>query len=1438
MATLDRPGVEVSQTVTATSPTVLTPTLTPCIVGPCYQIVEPLTSGALNSSAAVLTPAQVVSANTLAEPILLSGLKLKIAVDGGDPQNITLPATIGSVGISFALAKKSIQAQLTGATVAFVGSKLYITSNTKGDSSSIDLQTPADFSAYTVLSLTAGKVTGKSAYDNTSFKVPYEALPATKTAVSNLVIDGDKVTLYRYFGNALLTLSKTSAVSWNSWSLGDTKWNNTDSGKGNQTQPVMVSRTKLVGVKAAGPKTAILFQPGQEASVTIPLGHNTGGVSGTTIWYPDVTSKNYLTVEAVGLQDYLLDNSAAPGSFIGTAGNAIKVIIKATPAVADVATWDGGAKTLTIDLQHATDRTFDQLKTCLNALTGITSAIRITLAYDSALGSAKAFGLRNLNTTPIEYYLRGGTDPVNFSTDNTADNTLNTASVMGCIDLNVGGELTGTDLGIIGETLEVSLNGNAYVKTTFDAGTSVKTLINTALAAASPAGSATLQSIALEEFDTGTTEITVNALRLTGSNAAKLHESTIQLKASTKVLEALFTGTTALTKTGIAHASDWDGRRSAAATTAACQPKASSAYEKAYVPGSVTVTLKALALSGGILLEPNALGLKNIDANVNLRIVHSAGGTVTLTLDHTTFNTEATAVADFVTQLNTQIAAGALANNVIARAITVNSKACVLICDQLGTGTIRLNVTGTDDTDGGAGANKLLKTALINGSTTTLFSDTVNQTSTSTGTSLTVKDTGSSNAPQVTAVSTMTPLAIASTIGFGSTNATHLTSLYLDLEVAATRTFIDYSAGNITIVLLGSAAGAGGKSLAAKMVASATLDVTATKLWPNPFGPTKPDYSRVFHAKSPPIVVGDSLWSAGSQMGKVVAIDTLSVGAGFAGAKLTLSELTIATGGTLTDWYVRAEALSSASTRAQPELVVDTTAQKLTIKHAVNRDTAGMAVTSGTAPVYAGYTALRLDVSSAAASPGLLVFKNTTEVESAIGPIVPENPLAFGLQKAFENAQGISITGLGIDEVTADAAYGTADSYGRAFDLLALKEVFTVAPMTFDRETHKLLDAHIDTMSAASGKKERVGAVCTSQPTEKEPTLVLSGTMTISAELGASTGKYELTFTDATKNIVTALNGKKDAGGNVLSISQGSTLLAEQGVWIDRAGDAFRYLVTKIVSATIVQVEVAYSFAPDSGPATEGNDDAYYMESLTALDDFSAAGETCTVYVRQAAIDASTGAGKLLVCEAMAGFSTGIGSKRVTHMQPDAYGCLVNGTEVSVPGFYACAAWAGMTGQQPAAQGFTNFPIVGFTRPIGSNDKFSEEQMATAAAGGVNWIIQDVSQGPVFSRHQLTTDVTSLKVREWSVTKAVDKVAKIIRSVMKPFIGKRNVDRQLLEEMGIAGSAACATVSGTDVAEAKISTLTVDAANPDTIAVDVTITPFYPANKIKIRLFI
>jgi hypothetical protein len=1434
MATLSRPGVEISQEITAAAPTVLTPALVPCVVGPCFQIVEPISSsGALNSDALGSIAARLVNGAALPAGLALSGRRMVLEINGVSV-TVTFPVTLNNETISQSLLVNTINKAVSasGAVAEVLDERLVILTTSAGDGMRLVLKAvaPDSESAYgagvddilSMNSLIDKPALGQGNYANLAYTVPYSSFPSPLADIGDVVINGADVTAYRFFNGTLTAFSDDSATHWNSVSGGPTKYNN--SAVAHAIQPALGGRrTLLCGFNSGSSKSNAAVDIGRDASLKIPLGHaidRTEVHAASGLMWPDASGENYIEVKAVGYEASFAATKGlgAAGVYKGAAGNGVRVVFAHTEGIAaPTAVYANGVLTITVDADPTVgpDKTsWAQLEAVLTAPESIvTWSSDISVAINRSAGTADADPVLDLSRIPGSwggkartFYLGGGVDPVDFTADAAGDDRE--ASVCGAVA--VGGGTTAGALGLTNEKLEVSIDGGDWISILFGAADVVATVVNTALGALGSAESLAIVSPHGE---------TVNVLRLSTASTAG-HDSTIALRGSSLVLDRLFGGATQGSDTvaSVYDAAGWPagggvpGRRLDFIQGTDYNTLVTTELEKAIRPGSVDIELQGVRACGQIVTIPvtDALVAAAVGGAKDL-IISIDGGTTDITIGLVAAGTVDILVADIRTKL---AANGTLGPAVAVGKATMGTDTVIIFSDHTGTGQLRLE-SGT--------------AATLRG----LFgADIFAANSASAAVTVTLTDTGPGNAWQCASISN----AMAHAVGVWSGTLTErLLSVTADLDDA----YRNYSQGKFVATFRGEdiAAAKDKKALSLLVNQQTSATFKYKRLWACATRETAiTDYaSKVFHGRSNAALPGDVLYNNGSVLGRVVSLESFD---GFAGARLVISEFAFDSSGDTKDrWYLRATQLPSAD-RVAPEASYSDLSATFSVKQALLRDAAGMTI-QGSAPLYLQYKGLRKDVSPTTADPGLLVFNSSTEVESLIGPIDTRNPLAFGLSLAFLNTTNINISALGVDAVSADAPDGTVEAYARSLEFLETQEIYAIAPLSSSLEVHKKLSQHVIDMSVAAAKKERMCVVAPSLPTEKPALLAASATFTME---GIGGSEYELSTSEAI-NIPLALDGLKDAAGVVLVGGVGQDYSPDQGIYLDRAGDPHKYLITRVSATDKVVIDTSSAiYRPGlMGPATGGNDDGFFQTDSAKLADFEADGESCTILVRQAALDSSTTAGRLLACEALAAISGGVSgfvNRRMVLVQPASVATLVNGTETTVPGYYLCAAIAAMIGQQPPAQPFTNFPMVGFTRPLGSSDKFTETQMSTAAAGGVYWVIQDVVGGPLVSRHQLTTDVSSLKTRELSILKSVDYVAKSVREQIKGFIGRRNITRQLLEAVALGVSATLESVKGSIVADAALVSLDQDTSSPDTIVASVSLVPFYPANRIMLTIYV
>lgn len=570
--------------------------------------------------------------------------------------------------------------------------------------------------------------------------------------------------------------------------------------------------------------------------------------------------------------------------------------------------------------------------------------------------------------------------------------------------------------------------------------------------------------------------------------------------------------------------------------------------------------------------------------------------------------------------------------------------------------------------------------------------------------------------------------------------------------------------------------------------------------------------------------VGDEVYVDGVFVGKV-----LQVAPNGNTARLKLDKQ-VSTAFTGTSFYIVAKGLAALPAgdvnRPSPNLVVSDQGN-LILKAGLLRDVAGAVVETvgttalfpGKGPMYVSYKALRLDVTRVASNPGLLRFDAAADVAALLAPVNADNPLALGLYFASLNAPSIQITGLGVEGISADSPDGTVEAYTYAVEYLEAFEVYALAPMSHDATVGQVFRAHVDAMSEPANKGERVAIFNPEKPTHKLDALVASGTN------GNTIGAGGVQFDTGVGNLTSLL---LEAG-----LDPTNPFAVDDGLFLDIASDSKHYSVSA-VSGSVVTITT--TFSPGE------NDDGFY--STTDLNDSPLPAqlieEPFALRIRGAALTLLDGTpDKSGMAETYQKLGQSISDRRFWQIMPDKCRAVIDGLEQQIEGYYMAAAIAGMVGQQPPQQSFTNYPMAGFTGVVGSNNYFSDKQLNQIAYGG-NWIVvQDVQGAPLISRMALTTDMTSIETRTDSITKVVDFVAKFIRKALKVFIGRFNITQGFLDTLGtvLDGLLTYLKENGV-IIDARVNNLIQDENAPDTVLIDISLDPPYPCNYIRVTLVI
>lgn len=547
-----------------------------------------------------------------------------------------------------------------------------------------------------------------------------------------------------------------------------------------------------------------------------------------------------------------------------------------------------------------------------------------------------------------------------------------------------------------------------------------------------------------------------------------------------------------------------------------------------------------------------------------------------------------------------------------------------------------------------------------------------------------------------------------------------------------------------------------------------------------------------------PVSAGDELWANDAKVGTIVEV---APGGNTDRVRLD-TELALTT--TKSNAYIVAKNLTgSSSTRPTPDLTVNT--YNALVKHDLLRSHRGDPENTSGA-LYISYKGLRLDVTPSATNPSLVVVEDTDELEDTLGEATTDNPLALGMYFALTNGPNITVSGLGVDEISADYPQGTYTAYSDCLSLLEAVDVYGLAPLTHEDSVHQAFSTHCTSMSDAG--RERICFINPSFPNRAYAQTAASGTD------GESTG--------VANEFDTKVSGLS-AALMALDVDPTGGLTADDGVYLDLGSDASNYSISA-VSGSTVTLRTSFGYGE--------NEDSFYTTSSIST---SLLQQTFSVRVRGAAITA-----KLDQAKAYADKGNSYASRRTYMVVPDNVTASVDGISQNIGGYYMCSAICGQVGQQDPDQGFSNLPISGFTGLNYSSGYFSDDQLNVIAGGG-GYIIQQLSDGgPLSCRHQVSTDVTTVKKRELSVNKTVDFSIKFLRLSVRSMAGRYNIDDSFMDVVStvLSGSLEWLTEEAGVLLGASIDNIKQSTSRSDGVEAEIDFEVGIPGNHIKVTVLI
>jgi len=411
------------------------------------------------------------------------------------------------------------------------------------------------------------------------------------------------------------------------------------------------------------------------------------------------------------------------------------------------------------------------------------------------------------------------------------------------------------------------------------------------------------------------------------------------------------------------------------------------------------------------------------------------------------------------------------------------------------------------------------------------------------------------------------------------------------------------------------------------------------------------------------------------------------------------------------------------------------------------------------------------------------------------GPLDPDNPLKYAAAKALGASAGVAVLVVGVCNPDDD------DSWADALAVLDSTSLpYNLVPLTTRSSVLAMFNAHIDNKSSAYKAKWRAGFFPLTSETKK----VVSSAAT-------STNDAVLLGTIA---------DDPDTSGTqytILTIPAGNAQFDTDGV---RAGDIVRALYS-----TSWDVETWTEFTVDSviseeslrlvaGPATAVST----PQRIEVWRNLSLDEEIAVIGAQAAAY----------------------GSRRIVAVWPDT----IEAGGVSVAGYYLCAALAGLRSGVVEQQGLTATTVPGFDSTA-RTDRFNDTQLDTLAGYGV-WTVGRNEDQAIVTRHALTTDPSTLKLREEVIRVVTDSVSYTMHTWYKPYTGKSNLSAELLNRFYVEFNAVRSyliarnktLLLGGELADLTLESLEIDPLQADTLVMSVTPVFNYPLNYPTIHIII
>lgn len=404
----------------------------------------------------------------------------------------------------------------------------------------------------------------------------------------------------------------------------------------------------------------------------------------------------------------------------------------------------------------------------------------------------------------------------------------------------------------------------------------------------------------------------------------------------------------------------------------------------------------------------------------------------------------------------------------------------------------------------------------------------------------------------------------------------------------------------------------------------------------------------------------------------------------------------------------------------------------------------GFEVDTLTLPAVSGYGTISAGFRSivpVASSESWITIYNPSEILDLLGTVDPDNPIAYGVSRSIGGTRGYPVYALRTGG-TYDTAFSTALVKISNTDMVyALNIGGTQSTTVFT-----LLKDHCESQSVPTKKNFRRVYLGVDSPGEY---------LRVGPDSSGATAKAKILDYAGANLLLDFSTANTDAEVDLLTA----------GVV---AGDIVRITDP---GGTVTEYEIDSLIEPESGANTT---QALLVQQDPVI-------EAVVISTTTEIWAADTAENQI---DYMVAVAKSLGSRRAIVVWCEGGTTLVNGVTTTISSEYIAAEIAGLRCILPPQEGTTTYELTTVTSAPAMYTRYTEDQLNRASANGVMVVCQEYPDGPVFIRHQLTTDTSNgLLAWEDSVGVNLDDQGFQVKDAFVGYRGRKNVTERTRKEI-------------------------------------------------------